>query len=121
MAHAPTILHNLGFARLLALTHDGGPSVVHLRSQSVLPDDARTLVFATLRQHDELLKTGALIVIDTAMSRARILPIKLQHPTLATSSLIPIVAKLGAREQRILPVILSLDDRLVISARRPIL
>lgn len=68
--------HDLDFARLLALTHAEGPSVIQLRSQSVLPDEAGALVFATLRQHGELLEQGALVVIDAATSRARILPIK---------------------------------------------
>jgi predicted nuclease of predicted toxin-antitoxin system len=68
--------HDLDFSRLLALTYAEGPSVVQLRSQSVLPDEAGTLVFAALQQHGELLERGALVVIDTATSRARLLPIK---------------------------------------------
>lgn len=66
--------HDLDFSRLLALTQAEGPSVLQLRSQSVLPDRAGPLVFATLRQHGELLEQGALVVIDAATSRARILP-----------------------------------------------
>lgn len=68
--------HDLDFARLLALTQAEGPSVIQLRSQSVLPDEATPLVLATLRQHSEVLERGALVVIDAARSRARILPIK---------------------------------------------
>jgi predicted nuclease of predicted toxin-antitoxin system len=68
--------HDLDFARLLALTHAEGPSVIQLRSQSVLPDEAGTLVFTALQQHADLLEQGALVVIDAATSRARILPIK---------------------------------------------
>ena len=68
--------HDLDFSQLLALTQAKGPSVVQLRSQSVLPDRAGSLVFAALRQHAELLEQGALIVIDAATSRARILPIR---------------------------------------------
>lgn len=68
--------HDLDFARLLALTRAEGPSVVQLRSQAVLPDEAGTLVFAALQQHGELLEQGALLVIDAATTRARILPIK---------------------------------------------
>lgn len=68
--------HDLDFSRLLALTQAEGPSVLQLRSQSVLPDQAGALVFATLRQHSEVLDQGALVVIDTATSRARILPIR---------------------------------------------
>lgn len=68
--------HDLDFSQLLALTQAKGPSVVQLRSQSVLPDRAGPLVFAALHQHAELLEQGALVVIDTATSRARILPIR---------------------------------------------
>lgn len=68
--------HDLDFSRLLALTRSEGPSVVQLRSQSVLPESAGPLVFAALRQHSELLERGALVVIDAASSRARILPLK---------------------------------------------
>jgi predicted nuclease of predicted toxin-antitoxin system len=68
--------HDLDFAQLLALTGAEGPSVIQLRSQSVLPGDVGDLVFATLRQHGELLERGALVTIDAATSRARILPIK---------------------------------------------
>ena len=68
--------HDLDFSRLLALTQAEGPSVLQLRSQSMLPDEAAPLVFATLRQHSEVLEQGALVVIDAARSRARILPIK---------------------------------------------
>lgn len=68
--------HDLDFSRLLALTQAIGPSVLQLRSQSVLPDRAGPLVFAALRQHGELLERGALVVIDAAVSRVRILPIR---------------------------------------------
>lgn len=68
--------HDLDFTRLLALTRADGPSVIQLRSQSVLPQEAGSLVFATLQQHEQLLRRGALVVIDAATSRARILPIK---------------------------------------------
>jgi predicted nuclease of predicted toxin-antitoxin system len=68
--------HDLDFSRLLALTQAKGPSVIQLRSQSVLPNEAGTLIFATLRQHGELLEKGALVVVDATTSRARILPIQ---------------------------------------------
>ena len=44
--------HDLDFSRLLALTQAEVPSVVQLRSQSVLPDEIGTLVFATLRRSE---------------------------------------------------------------------
>ncbi len=68
--------HDLDFSRLLALTQSTGPSVLQLRSQSVLPDRAGPLVFAALRQHGEVLVRGSLVVIDASASRVRILPIR---------------------------------------------
>jgi predicted nuclease of predicted toxin-antitoxin system len=68
--------HDLNFSRILALTQPKGQSVIQLRSQSVLPSDVGDLVFATLRQHGELLEQGALVFIDAPTSRARILPIE---------------------------------------------
>lgn len=67
--------HDLDFSRMLALTQATGPSVIQLRSQLVLPDEAGLIVVGALRQHSELLEKGALVVIDTLTSRARILPI----------------------------------------------
>ena len=68
--------HDLDFSRMLALTRAQGPSVLQLRSQTVLPDEAGPLIFAALRQHGALLDEGALVVVDATTSRARILPIK---------------------------------------------
>ena len=67
--------HDLDFSRVLALTGAEGPSVVQLRSQAVLPDDAGPLVFAAIEQHEALLEQGALVVVDATTARARVLPI----------------------------------------------
>jgi predicted nuclease of predicted toxin-antitoxin system len=60
---------------LLALTHASGPSVIQVRTKDVMPERLAPLVVQALRQHDELLAAGALIVIDPAEFKARILPI----------------------------------------------
>lgn len=76
-AHGHVVFtHDLDFSRMLALTRAEGPSVLQLRSQAVLPDDAGPLVFAALRQHKAFLENGALVVVDATTSRARVLPIK---------------------------------------------
>jgi predicted nuclease of predicted toxin-antitoxin system len=67
--------HDLDFGHLLALTHAAGPSVIQVRTEDVLPEAIGTVVLRALRQHEELLKAGVLIVIETADFRARILPI----------------------------------------------
>jgi predicted nuclease of predicted toxin-antitoxin system len=67
--------HDLDFGTMLALTHASGPSVVQLRGQDVLPDQLAATVVAALLQHETDLVAGALVVIDIAKSRVRILPI----------------------------------------------
>ncbi|MFL6196657.1 MAG: DUF5615 family PIN-like protein [Thermoanaerobaculia bacterium] len=67
--------HDLDFGHLLALTHAAGPSVIQVRSEDVLPDVIGDVVFRALQQHWDLLKSGALIVIEPADFRVRILPI----------------------------------------------
>lgn len=48
--------HDLDFSRMLALTRAEGPSVLQLRSQAVLPDEAGPLIFAALQQHEALVE-----------------------------------------------------------------
>jgi predicted nuclease of predicted toxin-antitoxin system len=67
--------HDLDFGTMLALTHAAGPSVIQVRGQNVLPDHLAPTVIAALRQHESELAAGALVVVDEAKSRVRILPI----------------------------------------------
>lgn len=67
--------HDLDFGHLLALTHAAGPSVVQVRSDDVLPSSIGSVVLRALRQHRDVLESGALIVIEPAHFRVRILPI----------------------------------------------
>ena len=67
--------HDLDFGHLLALTHAAGPSVIQVRTEDVLPEAIGAVVLRALHQHEKLLEAGALIVIETADFRARILPI----------------------------------------------
>jgi len=66
--------HDLYFGTALALTHATGPSVLQVRGQDVLPDHLGQIVVAALRQHEAELAKGALVVVDEARSRVRILP-----------------------------------------------
>ncbi len=68
--------NDLDFGALLAAGKLNLPSVIQIRAQDVLPGNIGDLVIASLRQYETLLKTGALISIDEAKQRARILPIK---------------------------------------------
>jgi len=67
--------HDLGFGTMLALTQASGPSVVQVRTQDVTPAVIGRLVLGTLGQFQSLLEAGALIVVDEARARARILPL----------------------------------------------
>jgi predicted nuclease of predicted toxin-antitoxin system len=67
--------HDLDFGHLLALTHAAGPSVMQVRSEDVLPVSIGPIVLRALNQHQDLLRAGALVVIEPADFRVRILPI----------------------------------------------
>ena len=67
--------HDLDFGTILALTHASGPSVIQVRSPKVLPEQIGRPVLAALRQYENELAAGALLVIDESKSRVRILPL----------------------------------------------
>jgi predicted nuclease of predicted toxin-antitoxin system len=71
--------HDLDFGALLALTQAESPSVIQVRTQDVTPVHLSGMIIAALRNHESLLESGALIVLDEAKSRVRILP--LERPT----------------------------------------
>lgn len=76
VAHGYVVFtHDLDFGTVLALTHNKGPSVLQVRAQNVLPDHLGALVIAAIRQHASDLESGALVVVDEAKHRVRILPI----------------------------------------------
>ena len=68
--------HDLDFGTLLALTRAGSPSVIQVRTQDVTPAAIGALVVNALRQFESTLQKGALIVLDEARARARILPLE---------------------------------------------
>ena len=68
--------HDLGFGGLLAATDAGGPSVIQVRTQDVTPAHLEPVLVAALRSHQSVLEEGALVTVDEARSRVRILPIK---------------------------------------------
>jgi predicted nuclease of predicted toxin-antitoxin system len=61
---------------MLALTQATGPSVLQLRTQSVLPADVAPVVLNVLRDHMTDLDKGTLITVDLQKARIRILPIR---------------------------------------------
>jgi predicted nuclease of predicted toxin-antitoxin system len=67
--------HDLDFGHLLALTHAAGPSVIQVRSEDVMPDAIKSVVLQALRVLEEPQTTPALVVVEPADFRVRILPI----------------------------------------------
>ncbi len=67
--------HDLDFGALLAVTRAAGPSVIQVRTQDVAPEAIESLVVEVLNRHGLLLEEGALLVVDEAKSRVRILPL----------------------------------------------
>jgi predicted nuclease of predicted toxin-antitoxin system len=68
--------HDLDFGTLLALTQAESPSVIQVRTQDVTPAHLSGMIIAALRNYESLLESGALIVLDEAKSRVRILPLE---------------------------------------------
>ena len=67
--------HDLDFGRLLAVGQMGGPSVVQIRTQDVLPAAIGHLVVNALHAARPHLEAGALVTIDPVQHRIRLLPI----------------------------------------------
>jgi len=68
--------HDLDFGTLLAASGARGPSVILVRAQDVLPDHLGSVVIEAITQNQQVLNESALIVIDEARQRVRILPLK---------------------------------------------
>ncbi len=65
--------HDRDFTSLLATTGAEGPSV--MRTQDVTPGHLEQIVVGALQKYEALLEAGALISIDEARARVRILPL----------------------------------------------
>ena len=68
--------HDLDFGSLLAHTQAGKPSVFQVRARDVTPGGLGPLVLQTLRQFTNQLEAGALVSVDEASQRVRLLPLK---------------------------------------------
>jgi predicted nuclease of predicted toxin-antitoxin system len=69
------LTHDLDFGTALALSHAGGPSVIQVRGQRVLPEHMGPMVVAALKQYEADLSAGALVVVEPGKSRVRVLPL----------------------------------------------
>ncbi len=67
--------HDLDFGMLLAALQSRGPSVIQVRAQDVLPSAIGNAVLRAINGAQAHLKTGALVTVDLAQERIRLLPI----------------------------------------------
>ena len=69
------LTNDLDFSAILAATSDQAPSVVQLRTQDLLSETAVSAVVSAVRAHDRHIERGALLSIDEASARVRMLPL----------------------------------------------
>lgn len=68
--------NDLDFGSILASSQARTPSVLQVRAQDVSPVHLEGIVMAALSQYAEILTQGAIVVVDEARLRSRILPIR---------------------------------------------
>ena len=69
--------HDLDFGMLLVKRKSHGPSVLQVRTQDILPSAIGTAVLRALNAAHSHLEAGALVTVDLARHRIRMLPIGL--------------------------------------------
>jgi predicted nuclease of predicted toxin-antitoxin system len=67
--------HDLDFGVLLATRKSRGPSVIQVRTEDVLPSHLGEIVLRVLELTRAHLEAGAIMTVDPARSRIRLLPI----------------------------------------------
>jgi predicted nuclease of predicted toxin-antitoxin system len=70
------LTNDLDFGAILAVTHGEKPSVVQIRSGNLDPDFIGQHVMRALRQLKDELQIGALVTVEPASTRLRLLPLK---------------------------------------------
>lgn len=71
------ITNDLDFGDILAATDALCPSVIQIRTQDLSPNHLNPILHSIVHQYKSYLEEGALIVVDEARSRIRMLPIRL--------------------------------------------
>jgi predicted nuclease of predicted toxin-antitoxin system len=67
--------HDLDFGMLLAAGRTRGPSVIQVRTQDVLPSAIGDVVLRAIEAGRDHLEAGAIVTVDLARNRIRLLPI----------------------------------------------
>ncbi len=73
--HFVLFTHDMDFGALLAATRALGPSVLQVRVQNTMPNAIGRDLVRVLHFRRQALEQGALVTIDKAHSRVRVLPI----------------------------------------------
>ncbi|HMS15767.1 MAG TPA: DUF5615 family PIN-like protein [Planctomycetota bacterium] len=68
--------NDLDFGTILAVSSAPGPSVLLIRAQDVLPSAIGAIILEILSVHRDPLERGAVVSVDQASARVRILPIR---------------------------------------------
>ena len=68
--------HDLDFGALLALWKTKKPSVIQVRAQDILPRTIGAIVLSAVEAARSNLEAGALVTVDSARHRVRLLPIE---------------------------------------------
>lgn len=68
--------NDLDFGTILAASGEPSPSVIQVRAADLTPSQLGPIVRAALAEYGEWLDRGALITVEAARLRARILPLK---------------------------------------------
>ena len=70
------LTHDLDFGAILAATRGAEPSVVQIRADDVSPEAIGRVVANALDRMKDDLEAGALLTIDPARMRLRLLPVQ---------------------------------------------
>jgi predicted nuclease of predicted toxin-antitoxin system len=70
------VTNDLDFSAILAASVEATPSVVQIRTHDLLSDAVVSVVAQALGTHREQIERGALLSIDEAGTRVRVLPLR---------------------------------------------
>ena len=70
------LTNDLDFSAILAASSGATPSVVQIRTQDLLSDEVVSIVAKAINAHREDVERGALLSIDEAGTRVRMLPLR---------------------------------------------
>jgi len=74
------LTHDLDFGAILAFSGAVTPSVIQIRTDDLRPEILVGRVASALRQLSQTLADGALVTIDPARERVRVLPLRSERP-----------------------------------------